>query len=767
MVSSLMRPLATRELRRSLPLWVLFVAALISGSTHAQTPVTITPPNLAGPVTGKTNGSVEVGADGGASFSTAIEIPPGTAGRQPALQLSYNSQSGYGVMGRGWALGGLSTITRCPKTIHQDGVRRGVALSPEDQFCLDGQRLLLVTGIHGQNAEYRTQIDSFSRIKSFGADVDRGPDKFEVRTKQGLILTYGGTVNSTIEAAGSTTVMTWAISRSADQFGNYIDYSYTEDSASGEYNISRIRYTGNSVSGLVPYNAINFLYEARPDPTRGYVAGSQRSRTRRLTNIQTRIDTTATGTGGVLVRDYRINYALSPNSGRSLVDKITECDGSGNCLPATAFKWTTRSAASNTLYASGSGNWGGPAVEFVSQSTGGTPSEQVKAQVATGDFNGDGATDLMRSRGDGRWQVCIAGNGAFACTDWAGPVGKNKDVATGDFNGDGRTDIGLYPKVDSQANWEMCLSTGTSFSCTSWPGRGAAVYTHNGIQSGHLVGDFTGDGRDDIALASYNGGQYLCESLGTRFKDDDCRPYPGSAQFVHYAAYYSEETIEAFAQSRMAGDLDGDGRTDYVQLIGTRRVKTEYPTGGWSGIRATDTGFVGFGIPSTGRVMLETFGSAGATRFMDHTSDPVGLQADLFVGFPHDGADGTGPAKIEGCRSLGTALQSCVNVAGATEDNALFSHVSDFDGDGRADARTAAGVCQIAPSSADLNQYSYTCNPWTLPPPTSDAVDHAYGDFNGDGRSDNATYIKTSETTGYWRVELTGHGGFPDRKSVV
>lgn len=70
------------------------------------------------------------------------------------------------MWGRGWSISTQSTITRCAKTFAQDGVRRGVMLTVEDQFCIDGKRLLLLSGTHGASAEYRTEIDNFGQILS-------------------------------------------------------------------------------------------------------------------------------------------------------------------------------------------------------------------------------------------------------------------------------------------------------------------------------------------------------------------------------------------------------------------------------------------------------------------------------------------------------------------------------------------------------------------------------------------------------------------------
>ena len=94
---------------------------------------------------GFTPGSFNVSESGAACYSIPIAVPPGIAGMEPKLALVYNSQAGNGMLGMGWFMSGLSFIHRCPQTKAQDDFRGGVNHNMDDRFCLDGQRLMLVT----------------------------------------------------------------------------------------------------------------------------------------------------------------------------------------------------------------------------------------------------------------------------------------------------------------------------------------------------------------------------------------------------------------------------------------------------------------------------------------------------------------------------------------------------------------------------------------------------------------------------------------------
>ena len=240
---------------------------------------------------GAISGQFSVTPTGGANYSIPIAVPPGTAGMAPNLALSYNSQGGNGLLGMGWALSGLSAITRCPKTFVQDGVKEGISYTNADKYCLDGQRLVPVTPATisapcASSIEYRTEREGFIRVVSCGAVGTTGPAYFKAWIKAGQIIEFGNTAEPTtdaqgriidarIEAKGKTAVRVWAQNKVSDTKGNYLTVSYVEDKTNGQYYPSRIDYTGNTAAGLTtPYNSVRFFYVTRPDIVPMYDVGS-------------------------------------------------------------------------------------------------------------------------------------------------------------------------------------------------------------------------------------------------------------------------------------------------------------------------------------------------------------------------------------------------------------------------------------------------------------------------------------------------------------
>ena len=89
-------------------------------------------------------GTFAVAPGGQATYTLPLAVPPGRLGMEPRLAIAYDSSRGEGPLGVGFALEGLSAITRCPSNMAQDGHIRAVRYDSDDKFCLDGLRLVPV-----------------------------------------------------------------------------------------------------------------------------------------------------------------------------------------------------------------------------------------------------------------------------------------------------------------------------------------------------------------------------------------------------------------------------------------------------------------------------------------------------------------------------------------------------------------------------------------------------------------------------------------------
>lgn len=380
---------------------------------------------------------LSVNAAGQPNYEFPFGVPPGINGMAPKLSLYYDPSVPRGPFGEGWALKGISVISRCPGTKPIDGLGQSVQYVPNDKLCLDGKRLIQ-TDANGQvingavispgpanpfqqgdslggAREFRTEFDSHARIRSYGsasADPASGPASFKVWNKDGTVHEYKA---MTVDAAGKTVAVMWVISRVADAVGNFMEFRYLErdigwgtavhvvslGDVGREWNIDQILYTGNG--SQQPTSRIVFEYSDRADTpgsvqarTEAYFGGAKTVVIRKLDKIHAYInwpaDQAAKPATAVKVKTLNLSYRAAPLTGRILLTNFSECFGEADNKCGLAMQFTyhtgTESHASlpNLRRAFNvSSDWGGDML-----------SKDNKFGVLVADFNGDGRDDILR-----------------------------------------------------------------------------------------------------------------------------------------------------------------------------------------------------------------------------------------------------------------------------------------------------------------------------------------------------------------------------------
>ncbi|MEM7608740.1 MAG: SpvB/TcaC N-terminal domain-containing protein, partial [Myxococcota bacterium] len=142
-------------------------------------------------------GVPSVSDSGQATWQLPLTVPPGRAGWEPDLTLSYSSARGSSVYGVGFELSVGSRIHRCGQDIDLDGDTTAIRFTDDDRLCLDGQRLVATDATSdywGSAAEYRVEHRSVDRIRrsSVSGFV------FEITHRDGSRTFYGGQSQSSV-----------------------------------------------------------------------------------------------------------------------------------------------------------------------------------------------------------------------------------------------------------------------------------------------------------------------------------------------------------------------------------------------------------------------------------------------------------------------------------------------------------------------------------------------------------------------------------------
>ncbi|TQF67826.1 RHS repeat-associated core domain-containing protein [Pseudoalteromonas luteoviolacea] len=481
---------------------------------------------------------------GAATYSIPIELTPGRAGMQPSVSLNYSSRSGRGIAGKGWSLSAGSAVTRCASTFAQEGVSLNARYQADDKLCLNGQKLILISGQYGQSgAVYSTEIDSFDRVYQHGGDLTSSSSYFEVKHKNGRASYYGSSTSSKDVrdpfATGKGTYA-WLIDYSSDATNNnFIHYSYREHGAN-EKLLASINYTGDSSSHTGIHN-VHFEYEQSIDPTRKYHAGISFEKTQRLKHIVTKYYAEQT-------RIYNLSYVQSNASGVELLSSIELCYGEtgSNCLPKTHLDWQDKAIAV-----------GGTHVDI---NTG----KSIAAVLPNGDRNGDGARDwpgfYINAEGG-----TTANRHSMTDCEYVGTSGERVNCTsdTADFDLDGLTD-----DYDFEAGSVGALK---SFVLYKNNKDGSSTKINTGIELPNLssilhLGDMNGDSLPDLVVYEKT----------PDYEVDDVNFYYHNGNFSHPYSVNDKQllfNVKKHYQKRtpsesisLGGDFDGNGTPDFYKV---------------------------------------------------------------------------------------------------------------------------------------------------------------------------------------------------------
>ena len=269
-----------------------------------------------------------VSGTGAATYTIPIELPKGINGMEPEVSLVYNSQGGNDVAGWGFGLSCMSSISFVPNDIYHDDVAGPLHYDWRDSLALDGRRLILESGIHGeQGAAYSLEGDPYTTV-TLKTDASTGKPYFLVEKPDGMRLYYGrGTSLYTLDIGGEEHVVGWYVSACFDRHNTPWSYTYT--------------HTGNGMLLNGVYyddKVVSIIYESRAnDPQSWYVGDVKVTLDKRIKTIRVkRVSSTD------IYRAYTLSYdTTSDQSGTkySRLVSVTESNGEGESRKPVVIEW--------------------------------------------------------------------------------------------------------------------------------------------------------------------------------------------------------------------------------------------------------------------------------------------------------------------------------------------------------------------------------------------------------------------------------------------
>ncbi|UTC61768.1 hypothetical protein E4O05_09520 [Treponema sp. OMZ 787] len=477
------------------------------------------------------------GSEGSASFNMRLQVPGGVRGFTPELAVSYSSGSGYGLLGKGFSLSGIESISI--------DTRLGLPLyNGKDTYLING---IKVRHEGGKWKEERKQ--SYSAIRNDWAEGRGSGNYFEIKEKDGSVKIYGAK-NWSGESEGRKYI--YYLDEKKDSFGNIIEYRYEKqkDEEGEEVLLKEIVY------GKERERRIKIEYEGREDERVDGRGRYLKKESKRIREIKSEVR-------GEEVKRYEFKYKANTFL-ESILESI-EVRGQGKEEGRYAYNFEYEQAEKER---DGSIRAFGESERWYKETN---IFEQSKGAISVSEGHNSGS-NFSWSTGLG---VGPAGGGY----DIRGTYGQGSSDSEGvrsaqqcmvDINGDGKVDAVRMVKngisvmlnngqgfdaakiwkididgIEKENTWNMSLSHNAYIGAGS-PKGGAAGVTYsnteqmNGVNLETSFIDIDGDRFLDIALI---GKKYYLKNTGSGF---EVKPFANIKNLRTSSLSYNDEDVKKY-----------------------------------------------------------------------------------------------------------------------------------------------------------------------------------------------------------------------------
>ena len=594
----------------------------------------------------------------------------------PSVSLAYNSQAAEGWAGYGWDIQGIPAIRLINKNLYyHEEIKAANATASDPVFALDG--VPLVTNSHSATSTAFPLETATGHILAAPEYNNNGRvSRFTVLYPDGTRAIFGR------GATYSYNLVYYLLNELQDLDGNKITISYLADAQAGLDRPSSINYgfdaNGNAKGEIV------FSYEtASSSPTR-FFAGRQVKYGSRLTSIESRSD-------GEVLSQYSLTYEQKDNT--YLLTKV-DCTSGSSALTPIEFTYGTEPSSpfiqkgvsssisdyiqgTNNIYKRGkfmSNEYRDGILVYPNQTVLdtsqvipviprleglSTPKTGITAgigfqEIEAADVDGDGIDEIVRINimGD-EYNSAILSISVYKCNssgnpvlqyrksmliyggyDYANPNPFKRAFRLGDFNGDGRDEllVAVYNQSPNQACTFVLVDIASGVVlCT----QNLLNYPQN-YTNCLIAQDIDSDGRCE-----------LCHAMASGF---NIYRWQSSGSFALTATLSSPTASVLSSTSRPCylTDINGDGYMDIMQTPPAGAASS------WTAYKYTGSSF------SSQTITIGQVASNNKIMFMDINRDGL---ADLV-------------------RVSGTSIYSYRNINGSSFEQGVLSTstVTNMDG---------------------------------------------------------------------------------------
>ncbi|UTC55709.1 hypothetical protein E4N69_00925 [Treponema sp. OMZ 906] len=456
------------------------------------------------------------GSEGSASFGIKLKTPDGVKGMAPELSVSYSSGSGWGLLGKGWSLGGIESIST--------DTRFGLPeYNGKDTYIVEGSRVRYEGG-----AWIKEKEQKYERIENAWVERSGGAEEnyFKITEKDGRVKIYG---KERWSGKGAGAKYIYYLDRESDSFGNEVQYVYKKETgADGEEVILE-----EIVYGKERDRKVTIAYEGRGDTRIDGRGKYVRKESKRIASIEMSV-------GGRIVRKYGFKYredkevgneAGENEMGESLLKKIevkgegeaegyayrfeyeqAEKDKSGKlCVFGETEGWDRSGSIAESVHISGGGSGsGGAGVNF-------TNSVSISGGItaSAGSGSGHSKRNFVDVTGDGIADIVEWKKGEIRIYEGKkqsdGKIGYEKAEYF-----DGKALKGLYLSENEDWNWSVGGKLDISAGISPASG-GAGMGLTKQWSRGESKSEFTDVNRDGYVDFVSNG-RYYENDRGRGFK---------------------------------------------------------------------------------------------------------------------------------------------------------------------------------------------------------------------------------------------------------